>query len=332
MRFGIPVSLLFFASLSGFASTDHQVLVIVGAPGEASYAEGFEEAAQAWEEAGQATNAVVDFIGRNTSEASTPKEEILKWIQDLDTESAAPAWIVYIGHGTYNRRDAYLNIKGPDISSKELADWIPKMDRTLIFIHGGSASSPFMSALSGPNRIIISGTRNPDEINYARFGEYFANVLAKSDGDIDQDGQTSLLEAFLTTSDRVESFYTEAGRLSSEHALLDDNGDKLGTPPDWFRGVRVTKRSKTGMDADGFRAHQIALIPSEQEKRLSAEQRQERDALEAEIEVLRKKKSTFQENAYYEMLEAILLKLSNLYFPKDAEGNLIDPLSEQEGS
>jgi hypothetical protein len=332
MKFKILVPLLFIASLSGFATTDHQVLVIVGAPGEASYAKGFEEAAQAWEEAGQATNAVVEFIGRTTGDESSPKEEVRKWMQNLDTDSAAPAWMVYIGHGTYNRRDAYLNIKGPDISAKELAEWMPKMDRTLIFIHGGSASSPFMTALSGPNRIIISGTRTPDEINYTRFGEYFANVLANSDGDIDQDGQTSLLEAFLTTSDRVESFYTEAGRLSSEHALIDDNGDKLGTPPDWFRGIRVTKRSKTGNDADGFRAHQIALIPSEQEKRLSAEQRQERDALEAEIESLRKKKSTLQKNAYYEMLEAILLKLSNLYFPKNAEGDIIDPPSESEGS
>jgi hypothetical protein len=332
MRCGIPIALLFIASLGGFARTDHDVLVIVGAPGEACYAEGFEEAAQAWEKAGQATNAVVDFIGRNLGEDSSPKEQVLDWIQNLDPESAAPVWIVYIGHGTYNRRDAYLNIKGPDISAKELEDWAPTMDRTLIFIHGGSASSPFMTALSGPNRIVISGTRNPDEINYARFGEFFANVLANSDGDIDQDGQTSLLEAFLTTSDRVESFYTEAGRLSSEHALIDDNGDKLGTPPDWFRGVRVTKRSKTGKDADGFRAHQIVLIPSEQEKRLSAEQRNQRDALEAEIEVLRKKKSSFQEKAYYEMLEAILLKLSNLYFPKDADGNLIDLSSQLEGT
>lgn len=317
---------------SSAIAVDHNVLVIVGAPGEKIYAEGFEKAAKAWEQAGEATNAVVDFIGRDTNVETTPIEQIQTWIQKLDTKSPSPAWIVYIGHGTYNRRDAFLNLSGPDITAKQLADWLPAMDRTLIFIHGGSASSPFINALSAPNRIIITGTRNPDEINYTRFGEYFANVLALSDGDIDQDGQTSLLEAFLSTADRVESFYKEQGRLASEHALIDDNGDQFGTPPDWFRGVRVTKQSKDGREPDGFRAHQIALIPSEQEKLLTAAQRLERDALEADIETLRKRKDTLEEAAYYGMLEAILGKLSDIYFPKDEDGNLIEPIIETDES
>ncbi len=324
--------LLLLGFTSPVIAVDHNVLVIVGAPGEELYAEGFENAAKAWEEAGDATNAVIDFIGRDASDDTTPKEQIQTWIQELDTDSPAPAWIVYIGHGTYNRRDAFINVSGPDITAKQLADWLPTMDRTLIFIHGGSASSPFMNALSAPNRIIITGTRNPDEINYTRFGEYFANVLARSDGDIDQDGQTSLLEAFLSTADRVESFYQDQGRLASEHALIDDNGDQFGTPPDWFRGVRVTKQSKDGKEPDGFRAHQIALIPSAQEKLLTAEQRTERDALEADIEVLRKRKDTLEEAIYYEVLEAILGKLSNIYFPKDEDGNLIEPIVESDGS
>lgn len=331
MRISLLLSLT-LCFVSSAIAVDHNVLVIVGAPGEEIYADGFEEAAKAWEEAGDATNAIIDFIGRDASDDATPKEQIQTWIQELDTDSPAPAWIVYIGHGTYNRRDAFLNLSGPDITAKQLADWLPTMDRTLIFIHGGSASSPFMNALSAPNRIIITGTRNPDEINYTRFGEYFANVLAHSDGDIDQDGQTSLLEAFLSTSNRVESFYKEQGRLTSEHALIDDNGDQFGTPPDWFRGVRVTKQSKDGRESDGFRAHQIALIPSEQEKLLTAAQRSKRDALEAEIEILRKQKDSLEEATYYDMLEAILGKLSDIYYPKDENGNLIEPIAETDES
>ena len=332
MKIWIPLLLGMIAAHIGMAATDHDVLVIVGAPGEEIYAQGFEAAAQAWEEAGDATNATVSFIGREEDASGVPKENIRAWIQDLDITAAAPAWIVYIGHGTYNRRDAFLNLKGPDITAKELAEWMPTMDRTLIFIHGGSASSPFINTLSAPNRIIITGTRNPDEINYTRFGEFFANVLALSDGDIDQDGQTTLLEAFLSTANRVESFYKEAGRLSSEHALIDDNGDQFGTPPDWFRGARVTKQSKDGKEPDGFRAHQIALIPSAQEKLLTPKQRAERDALEGEIETLRKRKASLDETVYYEMLEAILGKLSDIYFPKDENGNLIEPIFETDES
>lgn len=305
------LSILF--GLGGLTAADHEILVIVGASGESVYAEGFEEAARAWEEAGKAANATIRFIGRTPVDKVTDREQIRDWIHNLDTHSSIPAWMVYIGHGTYNRRDAFLNLNGPDLSARDLASWLPAMDRTLIMLHGGSASSPFMTALSGPNRIILSGTRNPDEINYTRFGEYFAEVIAQSEGDIDQDGQTSLLEAFLTTAARVDSFYKETGRLASEHALIDDNGDQLGTPPDWFRGVRVTKRAQGGQDPDGFRAHQIALIPSEQEKLLTPEQKQRRNALEAELETLRKQKNTLKEETYYEMLEAIILQLSDIY-------------------
>ncbi|MCZ6672774.1 MAG: hypothetical protein O7C75_07535, partial [Verrucomicrobia bacterium] len=146
MRIRIHGFLIIFMCLIGLtakqSTPDHELLVIVGAAGEDSYAEGFEEAAQAWGEASKAANASITFIGREEDTASTDRERIHAWIQKLDTETLAPAWIVYIGHGTYNRRDAYLNLTGPDLSAKDLARWLPSMDRTLIFVHGGSAASP----------------------------------------------------------------------------------------------------------------------------------------------------------------------------------------------
>jgi hypothetical protein len=328
----IPYCSLFLLSLSSLKAANHEILVIVGASGESSYAEGFKAAAEAWGKAAKTADASLEIIGLKQAPDEQDKDTIHEWIQNLDTESAVPAWVVYIGHGTYNRRNAFLNLNGPDLSAKELAEWVPTMNRTLIFVHGGSASSPFLKELSGSNRILISATRNPDEINYTRFGEYFAEIISTTDGDIDQDGQTSLLEAFLTTADRVEGFYTENGRLASEHSLIDDTGDALGTPPDWFRGIRVTKRAKGGQTPDGFRAHQIALIPSELEKNLPPEQRQQRDALEAELETVRKRKDRLAEDDYYGMLEAILLKLSEIYLPTDSEGNLIETYIESDSS
>ncbi len=332
MRKWIQYSFVFLMNLTGLYAVNHDILVIVGAPGESSYEEGFDSAAEAWKEAGEKADASLAVIGLDQTPETQDRGKINDWIQNLDTSSTAPVWIVYIGHGTYNRRDAFLNLHGPDLSAKDLKEWLPPMDRTLIFVHGGSASSPFLKALASSNRVLISANRNPDEINYTRFGEYFAEVISSTDGDIDQDGQTSLLEAFLTTADRVESFYSESGRLSSEHSLIDDTGDALGTPPDWFRGIRVTKSAKGGQTPDGFRAHQIALIPSELEKNLTPEQRQERDALENELETVRKRKSNLKEDEYYDMLEAILLKLSEIYLSTDSEGNLIETSIESDSS
>ena len=159
----------------------------------------------------------------------------------------------------------------------------------------------------------MTATRSGEELNYARFGEAFARVIESRDGDSNQDGQVSLLEAFVATALSVETFYEENKRLSSEHALIDDNGDGTGTPADWFRGERLIKTPKDDRTPDGFRSRQIAFIASEQESLLSPEQRQIRDKLEVELENHRSKKATLEETDYYEQLEVILLKLSKIY-------------------
>ena len=308
---------LLVATGSFGAAANHQVLVIVGAAGQPRFASGFQDAAKSWTEACGKAGAEIVVVGLEEADRGTEKDRVFQWIDNLDTAAAMPAWIVYVGHGTYNGRDAHLNLRGPDISASELAGRLPQMDRTLVFIHGGSASGPFLPAVSAPNRIVISATRSGEEINYARFGEMFAQMAGSSSGDMDRDGQTSLLEAFLSAHHAVDKFYKEAGRLASEHPLIDDNGDRLGTPPDWFRGTRVIKTFKANQDPDGFRAHQIALIPSEQERILSPEQRQQRDRLEAELEALRKQKSDTPEELYYDRLESIFLELGKIYFPED---------------
>src|SRR5262249_60020204 len=58
------------------------------------------------------------------------------------------------------------------------------------------------------------------------------------------------------SSRRVAEFYEAEGRLATEHALLDDNGDGLGTPADWFRSVRAVKKVADGASADGLRSEE----------------------------------------------------------------------------
>jgi len=291
---------------------EHETLVIVGAPGEERFEKGFKAAANAWKEAATSTQARLKIVGLGETDEDD-LTLIESWIADLDPKSATPAWIVYIGHGTHTQKNTLLNLRGPDLSAESLAQQLEPLERTLIFIHGGSASAPFINRLSKPNRILITATRSGDELNYARFGERFANVIESRTGDSNQDGQVSLLEAFVATSRSVESFYEESNRLASEHALIDDNGDSVGTPSDWFRGERLVKQPENDQIPDGFRSRQIAFIASPQEKMLTPEQRFARDQLEAELESLRGRKSDLDEDAYYEQLEEVLLKLGSIY-------------------
>ena len=135
-----------------------------------------------------------------------------------------------IGHGTFDGKEAKFNLRGPDLSAADLAEWLKPFRRPVAVINCASASSPFINKLSATNRVIIAATRSGYEQNYARFGEYISSAVADPQADLDKDGQTSLLEAFLMASRRVAEFYNTEGRLATEHALLDDNGDGLGTP------------------------------------------------------------------------------------------------------
>src|SRR5258708_34249236 len=104
--------------------------------------------------------------------------------------------------------------------------------RPLAVLQCASASGPFLNALSAPGRVIITATRSGYEVNATRFGGYLARAIADPAADLDKDGQTSLLEAYLAASRQAEQFYKEQGRLMTEHALLDDTGEGLGTPPE----------------------------------------------------------------------------------------------------
>jgi hypothetical protein len=225
---------------------------------------------------------------------------------------------VLIGHGTFDGKEAKFNLRGPDLSDTELAEWLKPCRRPLAVIDCSSCSAPFLNRLSGKDRVVITATRTGSETNYARFGDFFSASIADPAADLDKDGQTSLLEAFIAASHRVEEFYKQAGRLSTEHALLDDNGDALGTPANWFQGTRATRAARNRAPLDGTRANQWHLLLSPAEQTMPGEARAKRDALELRIETLRGKKASMPEVEYYAQLEKLMLELARLYEPEPA--------------
>jgi hypothetical protein len=111
----------------------------------------------------------------------------------------------------------------------------------------------------------------------------------------------------------VADFFEQEDRLATEHPLLDDNGDGLGTQADWFKGLRVVKKAKEGAAPDGLRAHQLHLVPSAAERQLSPALRAKRDELELALAKLRDQKKVLPEDDYYAQLETLMVKLAKLY-------------------
>ena len=215
------------------------------------------------------------------------------------------------------RQDGAVQLRGPDVSAGELAEWLKPFERPLAIINCASASGPFINSLSGPNRAVVTATKSGFEHNFARFGDYLSQAMADPKADLDKDKQTSLLEAFLLASAGAREFYASESRLATEHALLDDNGDALGTAADWFKGIRAVKSARDGAAPDGPRAAQLQLVPSDREQRLPPEARTRRDEIERQLAQLREQKAKLAEEEYYSRLEALLVELARLYEPFD---------------
>ncbi|MBC7366123.1 MAG: hypothetical protein H7343_04810 [Undibacterium sp.] len=289
------------------------VLLVVGAEGEAEYRTQFAAQVPLWEKVAAQAGAKKVVVGTNAAVDATTDLERLKQALAAEPKTGGELWVVLIGHGTYDGKDAKFNLRGPDLTATELATWLKPFNRPLAVINTASASAPFISKLGGANRVVITATRTGNEHNFARLGPYLAEAMGDPKSDLDQDGQTSLLEAFLSASARVKEFYKTEGRLATEHALIDDNGDGLGTPAEWFRGTRATKKAKDGAALDGTRARQFHLVRSEAEARLTTEQRARRDELERAVEALRESKAKLGEAEYYGKLEALMVELAQLY-------------------
>ena len=312
------------------ASVDRPtVIVVVGAPGVPEYGRQFETWADRWNAGAARAGADLLRIGlvdeyveleaeAADGEARSDREALRAAVAGADRSSQQPLWVVLIGHGTWDGRTARFNLRGPDVTAAELAEWLPAGERPAVVVNCASSSGPFVDRLAAPGRIVVTATRSGHEASYARFGDALSASIADPQADLDQDGQTSLLEAWLMAARRTEEFYKSAGRLPTEHPLLDDTGDGRGVQPDAFAGVRPAQSSADNQPVDGYRAHQVCLVPSAHEQRFSAEQRDCRDALELQLFALRDRRVELPEEQYEQQLERILVELATLYEQADS--------------
>ena len=298
------------------------VVVVRGASGTAEYGRLFDEWAQHWIDAattGRASLLRIGPVETADSVASNDSKTLLKksiddFAKETQTQPGAELWIVLLGHGTFDGRAARFNLEGLDVSSDELGRWLDAVKSPTAIVNCSSSSGPFLQRLAAANRVVITATKSGSEVNFSRFGQFISEAIGDATFDLDKDGQTSLFEAYLSAGRRTEQFYAAEGRLTTEHSLLDDNGDGRGVRFDWFRGVRLVKRTQDGAAVDGARAHQFHLVRSEAEQQLDPAVRLERDRIENAVLELRTRKSSFAtEDAYYSELEGLLIQLAEVF-------------------
>lgn len=299
-----------------------QLIVVRGASGSAEYGQQFDTWTDRWLDAAKKSDVKALRVGprgKEDGEPNTADRDQLKDALSTATDTkVAELWVVLIGHGTFDGKTARFNLRGPDIATDDLKQWLAARSGRTCIINCASSSGPFLAGLSGENRVVVTAAKSGAEQNFARFGDYISAAIGNPEHDLYKDGQTSLFEAFLIASRQTEQFYSSDGRLETEHAVLDDNGDGEGIRADWFRGLRLVKKPDAGRLADGTLAHQMHLVLSPDDLKLPIEVRQKRDETLQAIIALRARKAEFADvDAYFVELEKLCLELAKIDTRKD---------------
>ena len=284
------------------------VVIIDGPGGESAYAQQFEE----W--TAQLRTALTEKLGFESKnirvlsekgEARATAEEVKKTFATLKSQLDPNnvLFVFLIGHGSFDGKEAKFNLVGPDLSASEYNAMLTALPtRRVIVFNMASASGEFIKPLAAKGRIVITATRNGQETNATRFAGFFISALNATDADTDQDGHISVLEAFVYANRLTEDFYKRAGRLATEHALLDDNGDGVGHDKlEAGEGLlaRATYLDSLSVDEAAATAATGRLM-------------KERTRLEGEIEQLIARKASMQEAEYEATLERLFIELAKV--------------------
>jgi hypothetical protein len=298
------------------AQAQTRLVVISGLAGEPKYAQSFHAWSASLVDAARSRYGMADssivWLAEDPAKAPgriagrSTKENVERTLEGLAPRMRAGEQlvVVLVGHGSTQGDGARLTLPGPDLSAADLARLLAKHgSRRVAVIVAASSSGDFVPVLSGPSRVVITATKSGFERNESIFGGHFVAALAGDGADADKDGRVSLLEAFTYAAREVRRIYEQENRLLTEHALLDDNGDRSGSTEPGARG------GDGGLARSFFLTGAASAATASNDPRATA-LRKEKEELESKIEALKGRKDAMDAKVYEAELERLLVDLA----------------------
>jgi len=305
----LAILLLYVPALAQAQET--HLAVVVGLAGEPEHAELFQRwAGTLVDAAGKLGVSDVIYLAEKPEvdakrvTGKSTRDEVVKAFDKLAAAGEDDVvFIVLIGHGSFDGKVAKFNLPGPDLTPADFEPLLKKMkSRHVVFVNTASASGPFIEALAGSGRTIVTATRTGAERFATLFGGYFVDALAGMDADSDKNRRISVLEAFTYATREVATAYQREGIMSTEHALLNDSGGE-GIP-------NPTADGKQGKVAAVLSLGSIAASdPLPADPKLRALYVERRD-LERRIEALKLLKGSMPAERYEGELEKLATDLA----------------------
>ena len=316
VRYALCAALCFLVASTLGAQT--RVIIVTGASGEPKYAASFYAAASSLVDALVTKHGLapddITYLAEDPAQdtaridGKSTKEEVTRALTRVAGEARAGdrVLVILIGHGSHAGSDSRFNLPGRDLTAVELAVMLePFRTMQVAVVNAASASGDFLPALSGKNRVVITATKSSYERNETLFPRYFVAAFTTPGADTDKDERVSLLEAFVYAKREVARAYETDTRLPTEHAMLDDDGDRRGSPePDPRTGDGSLARrfivgGATAASAAASTPGGNALVAK-------------KARLETQVDSLRRRKDTMAAEAYERELERLLVELAQV--------------------
>ena len=320
---GAWLAVLVLLPAAPVAAQQTHILVITGLSGDPAYAEEFHQWATTLIDAAidryelPAENVIylaekIDLDPVRIGDRST-RENVERAFATI-AERAQPndhVLVLLIGHGTYSNGESRFNLPGRDLTAQDYARLLePLGSQQVAFVNAATASGGFIEALSGEGRTVVTATRSGGQWVSTVFGGYFVEAFADGEEESDQnkDGRVSVLEAFEYAVAQVARVYESDGRLQTEHALLDDNGDGEGTQePDPLTRTATDGAMARAMFISAGEGTGIAGLPDDPALRALYQQRLE---IQEQVEALQAIRGGTNEARYASEMESLLVAMA----------------------
>jgi hypothetical protein len=302
---------LFTANSLCYAKTYH--LIISGSGGEQNYEERFESWGNRLRAALSTSSNVTEdeliLLNENgKADKQSRKEIILKVFENYSSilKSEDSLIIYLIGHGSFYNAKAKLYLPGEDLRAEDLSDWLNAISaRHIAIINTSSSSAPFINVLSAPNRIICTATKSEREVNATEFMEWFIEGIEDLKADRNYDEGVTIWEACLYAAEQTQAWYKREGFISTEHPILDDNGDGLGSR-------FIDEETMDVVELDGILAKQVYIRAFTISEHIPIEWVNEYREIIGAIEGLKEQQSKAPSESYYCDLEKYFIKAATI--------------------
>ena len=138
--FFLTLFLLVSSTALAAESSVPTVLLVIGAPGEPEFGSNFLRQATLWQKVCSEANCRQLTIGLDSAKTND-YDQMKESLAAEPKDGLAPLWLILVGHGSFDGKEARFNLRGPDVSATELAQWVQPFRRPLAIIDTSSSSA-----------------------------------------------------------------------------------------------------------------------------------------------------------------------------------------------